>query len=205
MVKHALLAGLLAASLAATAASAEKYSVPAGTAFHCRLTSTLSTKLNYQGDLFTATISEPLLVNGREVIPVGATLEGRISWMTRPGRVRGVGEMRLSPERITLPEGRSFAVSALLLSAYGAEGAKVAGDEGIVKGPSSRLKTFEEVGGLAAGGGIVGLIFSHPIVGMAFGGAAGFVDRARRRGQDLNLPQGTQLNYQLTRELVIQP
>ncbi len=203
MVKHALLAFLLIVALGSVA-RAEKYSIPAGTTLHCRLTQTLSTKLNSQGDLFTATVSEPLIINGREVIPAGSTLEGRVSWMARPGRVKGVGQMRLSADRITLPDGGTFPLSALLMSAYGAEGAKVSGEEGVVKGPSSRLKSFEEIGGLAAGGGIVGLLFSHPVVGMAFGGTAGFVDRMRRRGQDLNLPQGTQLNYQLTRELVLQ-
>jgi hypothetical protein len=203
MVKHALLAGFVAVTMG-TVARAEKYSIPAGTTLHCRVTSTLSTKLNYQGDLFTATVSEPLMVNGREAIPVGATLEGRVSWMTRPGRIRGVGQMRLSADRITLSDGRSFPMNALLISAYGADDVKVSGDEGLVRGPSSRLASFKEIGGLAAGGGVMGLLFSHPVVGIAVGGAAGFVDRARRRGQDLTLPQGTQLNYQLTRELIIQ-
>lgn len=203
MVKHALLAVFLIASLGSVA-RAEKYSIPAGTTLHCRLTQTLSTKLNSLGDVFTATISEPLVIGGREVVPVGSTVEGRVTWMARPGRVKGVGALRLGAERLTLPDGRSFPISTLLMSAYGAEGARVSGEEGIVTGPSSRWKTFEEIGGLAAGGGVLGLLFSHPVLGMAMGGAAGFVDRARRRGQDLNLPQGTQLNYQLTRELDVQ-
>jgi hypothetical protein len=203
MVKRSLLAAVLAVSIGPLA-RAESYSVPAGTTLHCRLTQTLSTKLSFPGQFFAATISEPLIVSGRAAVPAGATLEGRVAWMTRPGHIKGVGEMRLSADRITMPNGRSFPVSALLLSAYGAEGAKVSGQEGIVKGPSSRFKTFEEIGGLAWGGGVLGMLFSHPVLGMAVGGTAGFVDRMRRRGQDLSLPQGTQLNYQLTRELIIQ-
>jgi hypothetical protein len=31
----------------------------------------------------------------------------------------------------------------------------------------------------------------------------GLADRLRRRGKDLTLPSGTQLNYQLTRDLVV--
>lgn len=212
MVKHLWLAVWLAVSVGSLAGadkqviptSSANPAIPAGSTLHCRLTQTLSTKLNFQGDLFTATVSEPLMVSGREAIPVGATVEGRVSWLARPGRLKGVGEMRLVAEKLTLPNGRSFPLNALLLSAYGAEGAKVSGDEGIVKGPSSRFKSFEEIGALAGGGGVVGLIFAHPVLGMALGGAAGVVDRARRRGADLNLPQGTQLNYQLTRELVVQ-
>jgi hypothetical protein len=203
MILRVFLTGFLLFSIASVAWP-ESYSVPAGTTLHCRLTQTLSTKFNSQGELFKATISEPLTLNGREVIPAGATLEGRVSWMAKPGRIKGVGQMRLSAERITLSSGRSFPIGALLLSAYGAEGVKVSGEEGVVKGPSSRLKSLEEIGILAAGGGVTGLLFTHPILGVAIGGTAGFLDRMRRRGEDLDLPQGTQLNYQLTRELVIQ-
>ena len=63
---------------------------------HCRVTTTLTTKLNFQGDAFTATVSEPILINGREAVPVGTTLHGRIVQMEKPGRLLGVGQMRLT-------------------------------------------------------------------------------------------------------------
>ncbi len=66
MVKRALLAFLLIVAIGSVA-RAEKYSISAGTTLHCRLTQTLSTKLNSQGDLFTATVSEPLIINGRQL------------------------------------------------------------------------------------------------------------------------------------------
>ncbi len=204
MVKRLVMSVLSCALLTSVCAGllrAETYSVPSGTTVHCRLAQTLTTGLSLQGDPFAANITEPVTVGGHEVIPVGAKIEGRIVRMEKPGRVRGVGELRLLPEKITFLDGKSYPMSALLMSAYGAEGAKVAGEEGTVKGPSSRLKTFEEIGGGAGAGGLFGLLIHHPIVGLAVGGAAGFVDRFRRGGQDLVLPSGTQLNYQLTRTL----
>jgi hypothetical protein len=182
-------------------ARAQSYSVAAGTILHCRLSETLTTRVDYVGDRFTANISEPILLNGHEVVPVGATLEGKIEQLERAGRLRGVGAMRLAPVKLRLPDGHSFAISAVLQSAHGAEGARVEGGEGMVKGPSSRLQTAAEVSGLAAGGGLLGLAIAHPILGLALGGGAGLVDRARRRGKDLTLPQGTELNYQLTQDL----
>ncbi len=205
MVKHALLAAFLAV-MVGPLARAEKHSVPAGTTLHCRLTQTLSTKMNYQGDLFIATVAEALILDGRDVIPVGSTLEGRVARMERPGRVRGAGEMRLAAERIIFPDGRSYPLSAQLMNAYGAEGAKVASEEGTVKGPTSRLRTLEEIGIGMGGGGFLGTIFGGfhgAVVGGALGGAAGFVDTIRRRGKDLTLPAGTELKYQLTRPLEI--
>jgi type IV secretion system protein VirB10 len=203
MVKGALLAASLAV-LSGSLARAENYLIPAGTTLHCRLTQTLDTRLNHPDDPLTATVAEPLIIDGHDVVPAGTKLEGRISRLQRPGRIRGVGEMRLSANKIILPDGHSFPLNAILVSTYEAEGAKVVGGEGTVKGPSSRLKTLEEIGGGAAAGGVIGLLFHHSVLGMAIGSTAGFVDRVRRRGQDLTLPRGTQLNYQLTRELVIQ-
>jgi len=203
MVKGALLAAFLFA-MSMPVSGVEGHSIPAGTMLHCRLTQTLSTRLNYQGDAFTATVAEPVLMDGHEVIPAGATLEGRIAWMTRPGRIMGVGQMRLSAERVTFSDGRSFPLSAMLLAAYGAEGARVDGEEGRVKGPTSRLRDLKETGiGMGAGGFVGTLVggFHGAVVGGAIGGAAAFVDTLRRRGKDLTLPAGTELKYQLTRSL----
>jgi hypothetical protein len=208
MIKRALLAVLLAVFGVSVAqgeslARGEKISVPAGTMLHCRVTQTLTTKLNFQGDLFTATVSEPVMLDGREAIPYGATLEGRIARMERPGRIKGVGQMRLALERITFPDGRSFPLSAILTTAYGAENVKVVGSEGTVKGPSSRVADLQEVVGGTFAGGLVGWFFHEPLIGASVGGTLGLVDRLRRRGKDLTIPSGTQLNYQLTRALEI--
>ena len=186
---------------------AEQFSIPAGSTIHCRLTQTLSTKLNFQGDPFTATVTEPYVVNGQQVIPVGSTIEGRIADLERPGRIKGVGEMRLAVDHITFPDKRSFPLNAVLLNAYGAEGIKVDGEEGSVKGPNSRIKDLKEVGLGMGGGGFLGTIiggFHGAVIGGAIGGAAGLVDTLRRRGKDLTLPTGTELNYQLTRPLVVE-
>ncbi|MBZ5669943.1 MAG: hypothetical protein LAO04_09450 [Acidobacteriia bacterium] len=208
MVKRALLAVILAAAgillaYAETPGRGEQFSIPAGTILHCRVTQTLTTKLNYQGDAFAATVSEPVMVDGREAIPVGSTLEGRIAQMDKPGRVKGVGQMRLTVEQLRFPDGRNLPLSAVLMTAYGAENAKVVGSEGLVKGPSSRVPDMQEMGGGTAGGTLLGLLFHHPFIGATFGVTATTIDRLRRRGKDLTIPAGTQLNYQLTRALEI--
>lgn len=206
MVKRALLAVFLILSFGAVART-QNYSVPAGTTFHCRLTQTLSTKVNFQGDMFTATVAEPFVVDHQDVIPVGATIEGRISRMARSGRMRGAGEMRLAAEKISFPDGRSYPLNAVLVTAYGAQGARVVGAEGTVKGPNSRTRDLEEIGIGMGGGGFLGTIFGGfhgAVIGGTVGGVAGFLDTLRRRGKELTLPSGTELKYQLTRELVIQ-
>lgn len=205
MVKRASLCVLLAA-LSASLLQAENFSVAAGTTIHCRLSQTLSTKLNFQNDPFTATVTEPLMVGGMQIIPVGSTLEGHIAWLIRPGRIRGAGEMRLDAEKVTFPDGRSFTLNAVLVNAYGAEDVKVVGEEGSLKGPTSRFKDIQEIGLGMGGGGFLGTVFGGfhgAVIGGAIGGAGALADTLRRRGKDLTLPTGTQLNYQLTRELIV--
>jgi hypothetical protein len=205
-----LFAALLstAMTLSVSPARAEKITVPAGSTLHCRLIQTLTTQLNFQGDPFTATVSEPVTIDGHDVVPVGAKIEGRIAQLQRPGRVRGVGEFRLKVEKIVMPDGTSIQLSAILTTVYGAEGAKVKGEEGGVRGPNSRLKDLQEIGAGMGGGGLIGTLFGGlhgTVIGGAIGGAAGLVDTLRKRGPELSLPAGTQLNYQLTRELMIEP
>jgi hypothetical protein len=202
MVKRALFA-VLFFSFGVRLAAGATQTVPSGRTIHCRLSQTLNTELNFRGDPFTAMVTEPFMLNGQEVIPYGSILEGRLADVQRPGRVKGVGWMRLTVAQVKLPDGRSFPLNAVLMNAYGPKNVEVKGNEGRVDGPSAKRKTALVVGGLAGGGSLVGLIFGHPFVGMAVGGTVGVVDRMAKRGPDLTLPAGTLLDYQLTRELVI--
>jgi hypothetical protein len=208
MVKRVLLAVLIATvaiplAYAETPVKTGSFSVPAGTLLHCRINQTITTMLNKQGDAFTINVTEPVTLNGQVAIPVGASLSGRITFIERPGRIAGVGQMRLTVEQITLPDGRGFPLAATLITAYGVENVKVVGNEGLVKGPNSHRPDFEEIGAGTVGGTLLGLMFAHPLVGATLGLTATTLDRMRRRGKELTIPIGTQLNYQLTRELAI--
>ena len=63
MVKRALLV-VLPTAPAVVASAAE--TIPQGTTLHCRLTETHSTRVSLQGDRFTATVTEPFALNGRD-------------------------------------------------------------------------------------------------------------------------------------------
>jgi hypothetical protein len=68
------------------------------------------------------------------------------------------------------------------------------------------MRDIKEVGIGIGGGSVIGSIFGGlhgAFVGGVIGGAAGLVDSLRRRGPDLTLPVGTELKFQLNRELVV--
>ncbi len=205
MVKRALLVASLVI-LSAWAGMAATPTVPAGTVLDTKLSQTLSTAFNTQGQLFAAVLSEPVVVNGNQIVPAGATIRGRIGALSRPGRIKGAGKMLLVPETLAFPNGQTFTINAVLLYAYGAPGVRIANAEGVVQGPTGRMRDVKEVGIGIGGGGLLGTMIGGvhgAVIGGLIGGTAGLVDSFRRRGPDLSLPSGTELKFELNRQLVV--
>ena len=205
MVKRAFLVASLVI-LSAWAGMAATLTVPPGTVLDTKLSQTLSTALNTQGQLFAAVLSEPVVVNGNQIVPAGATIRGRIAVLSRPGHIKGVGKMLLVPETLAFPNGQTFTINAVLLHAYGAPGARIANAEGVIQGPTGRMRDVKEVGIGIGGGGLLGTMIGGAhgaFIGGLIGGTAGLVDSFRRRGPDLMLPSGTELKFELNRELAV--
>ena len=199
-----LLSGMLLALLFTSGpAKAENYTLWAGTELQFRLSETLTTSRNHGGDRFSAVVNHAVMMNGQTLIPAESLVEGRIMQVKRPGRFRGVGRMRITADRISLPSGRSYEVSAQLVDVYMAEGVRVGDDEGTLKGPSSHRR---DAMGAAVGGAVgagVGALTGAVGTGLLGGAVVGWVSRFATRGQDLVLPAGTELAFELTRPVQI--
>lgn len=85
--------------------------VPAGTQLSVRTTSTLSTKTNAAGETFAASLSQPLIVNGKVLAPAGSNVTGRVSSSTAGGKVKGVASLGLRISSVTLADGAELNVS----------------------------------------------------------------------------------------------
>ena len=72
MKKSLLLTSLILIASFAWAQTA----LPTGTAVKMKLETTLATFSSKAGDPFSARVTEPVVVDGKTVIPVGATVEG---------------------------------------------------------------------------------------------------------------------------------
>ncbi|HZZ17421.1 MAG TPA: hypothetical protein VFE08_15850, partial [Candidatus Sulfotelmatobacter sp.] len=75
---------LCAVGLAAMAAAQSSAPVPAGTALMVKLETTLATFSNKPGDLFQGQLIQPVMLDGRTVIPAGTKLEGRVVKVAEP-------------------------------------------------------------------------------------------------------------------------
>lgn len=179
--------------------------IPAGSTLRVRLTTTLSTRTNQNGDPWTGSVTEPIISTGQEVVPVGSTVEGRVSFVKPPGRAKGVAQMRLVPEKITTPDEMNFSISAGLEGAQGADGAKVSGDEGTIKGSGKSKKGEAVETGVGAGvGAATGAIADGgqgALYGAAIGATAGILHSVLKRHKDLVLPQGTELTFVINRTI----
>ena len=183
-------------------AEIEEVTLPVGTKLEIRLTRTLSTQRSKPGSPFNGKVIEAVFIEGIEAVPAGTYAEGRVTYVKKPGRVKGVGQMRLHLEKLVLFDGEEILVAAPLEGAQGAPGAKIKDEEGTIKGPSSKggeLMTAAAVG--ATGATVGGLTGGLSGAGIGAGVAAGVVglNSLFKRGKHLLLPQGTELIFELTR------
>jgi hypothetical protein len=70
-------------------ASVRAMEIPAGTQIPLRLRQAISTKSAKPGDAVYAETVFPVVLNDRIMIPTGTYVQGRISEVKRPGRVKG--------------------------------------------------------------------------------------------------------------------
>lgn len=190
---------LLTAMLAAQTSSP----VPAGTALMVRLDTTLATFSNRVGDPFQAKLTQPVVVNGATLIPVGATVEGRVTKVSEPRRISGKPTIGILPEAVILPTGERYYLDATLTDTN-IHGTDV-NAEGQFKGTGhDRRDTIETGGGTAGGMLIGGLIGGGP--GILIGGAVGATGTTVHwlsKHRSATLPAGTELTLELNRPLTM--
>src|SRR5579864_721541 len=101
--------------LATTIAAQTSAPVPAATALMVRLDTTLATFSNRVGDPFRGSLMQPVMLDGKTLIPAGATVEGRVTKVNEPRRISGKPTIGILPEAIILPTGERFFLDATLV------------------------------------------------------------------------------------------
>lgn len=146
-------------------------SLPAGTALHVQLERPLSTATNHVGDKFYGHLTEAVHINERTIIPTGSTVTGFIDRKSEPRRFAGHPSLRLRPEKLTLPNGESYAINAVVVDSGDPRRNRV-NDEGRITGPAISTNDKCETVALTGTGIIAGAIVAGP-VGAGIGAATG--------------------------------
>jgi len=206
------LAGLAVAQSVAPEASAgpqnSEFTVDSGTRVPLSLINALSTKHSAVGDRLYLETAFPVLANGRIVIPVGSYVTGTVTQIKRPGRVKGLGELYIHIDSLTLPNGVTRDFRGRLNSLDGDSKGRL-GNEGEVKSDSNKsgdAVTVEETASAGAGvGGIIGAVAGHPGMGVglgaAAGAAAGLIGVLVSRGPDAILERGSTVEMVIDRPI----
>jgi hypothetical protein len=158
--------------------------VPAGTQVVIRTAATLSTKDAKEGEVFHATLVEPLVVDGVTIAPKGAEVEGVVVESDPGGRVKGVAQIGIALRSIQTVAGKVEIQT----------GPHVAEAKSSVKKDVTRGAIMTGVGaaiGAIAGGG------KGAAVGAGVGAGAGTATAMATRGEPATIPAESVLSFRL--------
>jgi hypothetical protein len=189
--------------LIAACASAQN-ALPTGTAVKMKLETTLATFSSKAGDPFSARVTEPVVMDGKTVIPIGTTIEGRVTKANEPRRIAGKPTIAIFPETMILPNGDRFMLNASLVDTNARHGADV-NSEGQFKGAGHDGKDLTEIGMGTGGGMLVGGLAGGG-KGLLIGGAVGAtltVSHWLGKHRSTMLPAGTEMVMELSRPLTM--
>jgi hypothetical protein len=177
--------------------------IPRDTIMRIELLSNLSTDASQKGDQFQAKVLEPKEYEG-------ATINGLVLLVKRPGKAKGNAQLQLSFDEIRLPDGRAAKLSAQVIEVIpggGSQGVGKVDTEGGVRGTDSTKSDVERVGGAAGIGAVIGAIAGGGVgaaVGATIGAGVGTAGVLSERGKDIHLYQGQQLRIRTAGDASIQ-
>jgi hypothetical protein len=194
--RHYLMAGgaLLLAALTVSAATlrdtSDPVTLPVRTAIHVTLDQALSTRQSNSGDHFEATVSEPVVVDGKTVIPQGAHAEGLVVESRESGRLRGRARLQLTLQTVAV-NGQSYDVRTISHPRIGRDHKK---------------RNWEWIGGGAAGGAVIGALAgggTGALIGGPVGAGAGVTAAIITGKKDIKLRAETPLKFELSEPVTI--
>jgi hypothetical protein len=166
------------------------WTIPTGSKILIRMIDSINSEKNKAGEPFVAVLEEPISQDGIEVIPRGSDVRGRIASVSGAGRVSGSAELGLELTQIIV-NGIPYSVTT---SEYEEVG------EGRGKQTAKRAALGAGIGaaiGAIAGGG------KGAAIGAGVGGGGATAAQVLTKGEKLNIPSETKLEFTLRAPLVV--
>ena len=166
------------------AAKFREYTVEEGTPIHVRLETAVGSATSKVEDPVDGTLTQPLVVDGTTVAPIGSRVKGDVTAVT-PSPKKGRASI-------------SFRFRSLTIPGHDAPYAIVAGVSRVA--PSEKKDDIVTIGAPAATGAIMGGIIGGKkgaIIGAVVGAGAGTAVVLTTEGKDISLPSGTDVTMSL--------
>jgi hypothetical protein len=155
--------------------------VPAGTRLLVRMVDSIDAGRSRAGTLFTARLQGNLMVGNTVAAPDGSTVHGRIVQSSSAGRAAGRSQLELQLSDIMV-NGTAFPVIS---------------NDYSVQGSNALASTARRGIGGAGLGAAIGAISGNAGRGAAIGGIGGGASSLISRGEQINIPSGTLLEFRL--------
>ncbi len=181
LVSLLLIAGALGAQNSSNAARR----IPATTVINVRLIDTIDSSMAIEGQIFQASLAEPIIVRNREVAGRGANATVKLLDLEKSGKFTGQSGLGVVLDTITI-NGRAVPVETGVVSkTSGSQGKNTALKTGVGAGIGAAI-------GAIAGGG------KGAAIGAGVGGAAGAGSQIFTKGKKVQIPSETVLTFTTT-------
>ena len=164
--------------------------VPEETAIHVTLDQGISSNQNRPGDHFEATISQPVVLNDKVVIPQGTPVEGIVVDARPSGHLMGRARLQLALESMQL-NGKTYDLRTS--SAYR-------------RGGDHKKRNWAFIGGGAGGGALIGAAAGGgkgALIGGPIGAGAGTAVAYFTGKKDIHLRPETRLEFRLVQPVIV--
>jgi hypothetical protein len=165
--------------------------VPAGTVLNVRLSQGIDVDATQTGATFKGRVDDPIMIDGRVVIPRGAAVVIQVASVKQSGTLKGSDRIALKLNSISFDD-RVY---------------EVVTEYAVAQGKGEGRRTARKVGGGAGLGAIVGGIADGgegAAIGAVVGGITGTIVAASGE-EHLKLPAETRLQFELTAAVRVQP
>jgi len=180
--------------------------VPDGTLVKAKLMEDLSTLTTKAGTSFSAEVSEPVMRDGQVVVPAGALLEGRVTFVRGGKRVGAAAAIHLEARTITLPDGSRYMLTARVIDTNSWGDTKVDNEGTILRkdhrNATDAMTSLSTVGGMAAGAALGGV--PGAVIGAGLGAGVSATVWARQDRQ-ADLPKDLCVVFSLTEPMRVTP
>lgn len=175
--------------------------IPRDTEIIVELDEAMDTERTREGDKFTAKVISPVEI-------AGATVEGHVDKVTKPGRIKRRSELTLSFDRMIVSERRWTNFDAILTEVLPVKGdnVKMVDQEGTAVGKGSLKSDAIKLGATTGTGLTIGAIAGGPVgaaVGAGVGAAFGVGAIVVEKGKHIKLNQAQQLRIKTSYETQI--